>query len=69
MVAKVTGAISIPPGKVGALALDGQLTPSMEYYLGATSSGTPSIRQMFMCPGDAAGGASVPDATESLPAE
>jgi hypothetical protein len=72
VVAKVTGAISIPPGKVGDLPLNGQLTPSMEYYLGATSSGTPSIRQMFMCPGDAAGGAvvpAVPDATESLPAE
>jgi hypothetical protein len=67
--AKVVGAISIPPGKVGALALDRQLSPGMEYYLGANSSGTPSVRQMFMCPGDAAGGAAVPDATESLPAE
>ena len=73
--AKVVGAISIPPGKVGALALDRQLSPGMEYYLGANSSGTPSIRQMFLCPGDAASVAgsatvpTVPDATESLPSE
>jgi hypothetical protein len=72
VVAKVVGAISIPSGKVGALVLDRQLSPGMEYYLGANSSGTPSIRQMFLCPGDAADGAgvpAVPDATESLPAE
>jgi hypothetical protein len=65
-------AISIPPGKIGTLALDAALAPSQEYYLGANSSGTPSIRQMFMCPGDAAGGQgvpTVPDATESLPSE
>ena len=55
VVAKVEGAITIPPGKVGGLVLDSQLSPGMEYYLGANSSGTPSIRQMFMCPGDAAG--------------
>jgi hypothetical protein len=52
LAAKVVGAISIPPGKVGALVLDRQLSPGMEYYLGANSSGPPSIRQMFLCPGD-----------------
>jgi hypothetical protein len=73
VVAKVVGvAISIAPGKIGTLALDAALAPSQEYYLGANSSGTPSIRQMFMCPGDAAGSQSVPsvpDATESLPSD
>ena len=70
VVAKVVGvAISIAPGKAGILALDAALTPSQEYYLGASSSGTPSIRLMFMCPGDAAAGQSVPDATESLPSD
>lgn len=73
VVAKVVGvAISIAPGKMGILALDAALAPSQEYYLGASSSGTPSIRQMFMCPGDAAPGQTVPavpDATESLPSE
>ena len=57
VVAKVVGVtISIAPGQTGTLALDKGLMPSQEYYLGANSSGAPSIRQMFMCPGDAAGG-------------
>jgi len=71
VVAKVVGVtISIAPGQTGTLGLDQGLMPSQEYFLGANSSGTPSIRQMFMCPGDAAGGGSgVPDATSSLPSE
>ena len=70
VVAKVVGVeISIAPGQLGTLALDRPLMPSQEYFLGANSSGTPSIRQMFMCPGDAAGGSAVPDATSSLPSE
>jgi len=74
--AKVVGvAISIAPGKIGILGLDRALSPGLEYYLGANSSGTPSIRQMFMCPGDAGPAATnpnvpaVPDATDSLPSE
>ena len=71
--AKVVGsAIAIAPGKIGILGLDRSLAPGQEYYLGANSSGKPSIRQMFMCPGDAAGSQSVPsvpDATESLPSD
>jgi hypothetical protein len=76
VVAKVVGvAISIAPGKVGILGLDRGLSPGLEYYLGASSSGKPSIRQMFMCPGDAGPAATnpvvpaVPDPTESLPTE
>lgn len=70
VVARMVGAtISIAPGQVGTLALDGSLMPSQEYFLGATSSGSPSIRQMFMCPGDSAGGIGAPDATQSLPSE
>jgi hypothetical protein len=43
--------------------------------IGANSSGTPSIRQMFMCPGDAGPAATnpnvpaVPSDTDSLPSE
>jgi len=76
VVARVVGvAISIPPGRVGILALNAPLVPSQEYYLGATTSGSPSIRQMFMCPGDAGPAQTnpnvptVPDAEESLPTE
>ena len=73
VVAKVVGvAISIAPGKTGTLALDAALAPSQEYYLGANTAGKPSIRQMFLCPGDPAAGQgvpAVPDATESLPSE
>jgi hypothetical protein len=75
VVAKVVGtAISIAPGQIGILALDRALNPSQEYYLGASTSGQPSIRQMFMCPGDAgpaSGGTvpTVPDPSESLPSE
>jgi len=70
VVAKVVGmTISIAPGQTGTLGLDQALMPSQEYFLGANSSGTPSIRQMFMCPGDPAGGGGVPDATSSLPSE
>ncbi len=75
VVAKVVGtAISIAPGKIGILALDRGLSPSQEYYLGANSSGQPSVRQMFMCPGDASSAAgqsvpTVPDPSESLPSE
>jgi len=69
VVAKVVGmTISIAPGQTGTLGLDRPLMPSQEYFLGANSSGTPSIRQMFMCPGDSTGGG-VPDATSSLPSE
>lgn len=57
VVAKLVGVtVTIAPGQVGMLALDSSLVPSQEYFLGATSSGSPSIRQMFLCPGDAAGG-------------
>jgi hypothetical protein len=76
VMAKVVGvAISIAPGKVGILGLDRALVPGREYYLGATSSGQPSIRQMFMCPGDAGPAATnpnvpaVPSDTESMPSE
>ncbi|HMJ79660.1 MAG TPA: hypothetical protein VK592_01290 [Candidatus Dormibacteraeota bacterium] len=76
VVAKVVGvAISIAPGKVGILGLNAPLAPSQEYYLGATTSGSPSIRQMFMCPGDAGPAPTnqnlptVPSAEQSLPTE
>lgn len=70
VVAKVVGVtISIAPGQLGTLALDQSLMPGQEYFLGANSSGTPSIRQMFLCPGDSSGGSGVPDATSSLPSE
>ena len=76
VVAKVVGvAISIAPGKIGILGLDRALSPGSQYYLGANSSGTPSIRQMFMCPGDAGPAATnpnvpaVPSDTDSLPSE
>ncbi len=74
--AKVVGVqISIAPGKIGILGLDSALSPGLEYYLGANSSGTPSIRQMFMCPGDAGPAATnpnvpnIPSDNESLPSE
>jgi len=74
--ARVVGhSISIAPGTVGILALDRGLAPGEIYYLGANSSGKPSIRQMFTCPGDAAPATSgqtvptVPDPSESLPSE
>ncbi len=74
--AKVEGVeISIAPGKIGILGLDTPLSPGLEYYLGANSSGTPSIRQMFMCPGDAGPAATnpnvpnIPSDNESLPSE
>jgi len=68
VVARMVGVeISIAPGQIGTLALDANLVPSQEYFLGASSSSSPSIRQMFMCPGGAAGG--VPDAIQSLSSE
>lgn len=76
VVSTVVGvAISIAPGKIGILGLDRALAPGRQYFLGATSSGKPSIRQMFLCPGDAGPAATnptvptVPDPTESLPGE
>jgi len=72
--AQVVGSsISIAPGAVGTLGLDRGLAPGGVYYLGANSSGTPSIRQMFTCPGDVAPGSqtipTVPDPNESLPSD
>ena len=74
--AKVVGvAISIAPGQVGILALDRRPGPGHRVLPGRHSSGKPSIRQMFMCPGDAGPATgngtvpAVPDATESLPSE
>jgi len=76
VVAKVVGvAISIAPGQIGILGLDRALSPGSQYFLGANSSGTPSIRQMFMCLGDAGPAATnpnvpaVPSDTDSLPSE
>jgi len=74
VVARVTGvAISIGPQRLGILVLDSGLAPGQTYYLGASSTGKPSIRQLFICPGDA-GPAKLnpaiptqnPDPTESL---
>jgi hypothetical protein len=74
VVASVVGtAISIAPQKLGILVLNAGLAPGTTYYLGATSSGKPSIRQLFICPGGA-GPAHLnpaiptqnPDPTESL---
>ena len=74
--AKVVGvAISIAPGKIGILGLNAPLGPGVEYYLGANTAGKPSIRQMFMCPGDAGPAQTnpnlptVPSAEQSLPSE
>jgi len=50
-----SAAMTLAPGQTGTLVLNGELAPGEEYYLGATDGGTPSIRQLFMCPGDAAG--------------
>jgi hypothetical protein len=76
VVAKVVGVdITIAPGKVGILGLSAGLAPGEEYYLGATSSGKPSIRQLFTCPGDAGPAVAnpnvptVPSDNESLPSE
>jgi hypothetical protein len=53
VVARVAGvAISIQPQQLGILVLNGGLAPGQTYYLGATSTGKPSIRQLFVCPGD-----------------
>lgn len=50
-----TAALTLAPGQTGTLVLSAELAPGEEYYLGATDGGTPSIRQLFLCPGDAAG--------------
>jgi len=53
VVARVTGvAISIQPQRLGILVLNTGLAPGETYYLGATSTGKPSIRQLFICPGE-----------------
>jgi hypothetical protein len=57
LVARVMGtaAMTLAPGQTGTLVLSAGLAPGEEYYLGATDGGMPSIRQLFLCPGDAAG--------------
>ena len=50
-----TAAMTLVPGQTGTLVLSAGLAPGEEYYLGATNGGTPSVRQLFLCPGDAAG--------------
>jgi predicted small secreted protein len=67
VVARVVGttALTLAPGQTGTLVLTGELAPGEEYYLGATDGGTPSIRQLFLCPGDAAGTGGSADSTGS----
>jgi len=65
--------ISIPPGQMGTLALSAPLAVGQSLYLGANSSGKPSIRQMFICPGGPPPGVpnvpTVPTPDQSLPTE
>ena len=69
--------ISIPPGGTGILALTAPLQISRTYYLGANSSGKPSIRQMFICPGSPPSGSGggggyvppIPQDTQAYPTE
>jgi hypothetical protein len=69
--------ISIPPGGTGILALTAPLQIGRTYYLGANSSGKPSIRQMFICPGSPPSGTGggggyvppIPQDTQSFPTE
>ena len=67
VVAKVVGtaALTLAPGQTGTLVLSAGLAPGDEYYLGATDGGTPSIRQLFLCPGDPAGTGGSADSTGS----
>ena len=67
VVARVAGReISVAPQGLGTLGLTAPLAPGVSYYLGATDTGRPSIRQMFICPGDA-GPAGVPAAPDQVP--
>jgi hypothetical protein len=54
---------TIAPGKTGALVLSAPLTVAGNYYLGKPQDGgKPTIRQLFICPGnDSGGGIGVPD--------
>ena len=64
VVARVTGReISVAPQGLGILGLTAPLAPGVTYYLGSTNTGKPSIRQLFICPGDAGPGGvpAVPD--------
>ena len=67
VVARVVGsaATTLAPGQTGTLVLSTALAPGEQYYLGATDGGTPSIRQLFTCPGDAAGTGGSADSTGS----
>jgi hypothetical protein len=65
--ALVNNFASIAPGQTGALTLSAQLSVGGKYYLGAPKAGgKPSLRQLFICPGDdhgsgGGGGYTIPD--------